>query len=129
MLTPADTAFLTELGLPFSATEEGGWTVVVISGWPLPPGYSLTSVELLLRISAGYPDIPLDMWYFAPAVALAGGGEVPQTQVTEIILERPWQRWSRHLDPGDWQPGVDNVQTYLARVRADLRQWVIEQAA
>ncbi len=124
MLTPADQQYLAELGLTSSVREEAGWTLLIISDWPLPPGYSAAHADLLLRISAGYPDIPLDMWYFAPAISRVEGQEIPQTQMRETHAGREWQRWSRHLGPGDWQPGVDDLRSYLARARQDLRQWV-----
>ncbi len=124
MLSPADHAFLSEIGTETTVTEEGGWTLLIIANWPLPSGYSAPTADLLIRISPGYPDLPLDMWYFAPALTLQNGGEIPQTQVHEIFAGREWQRWSRHLNPGDWQPGRDDLRSYMTRLRSDLRQWV-----
>jgi hypothetical protein len=121
MLTPGDAEALEALDLPWSTQQEGGWTCLVISGWPLPSGYQQSSVDLLLKLSPGYPDIPLDMWWFDPVVARTDGQLIPQTDVREQIVGRVWQRWSRHLNPGDWKPGVDGVQSFLARIRADLR--------
>lgn len=121
MLTPADRACLDGLGLSWATQDEQGWTCLVITGWPLPPGYTRRTADLLLRLSPGYPDIPLDMWWFDPAVMRADGQGVPQTEVQEQILGRIWQRWSRHLAPGQWMAGVDGVESYVARLRAELR--------
>jgi hypothetical protein len=121
MLTPGDVDVLDSLGLAWSTQDEGGWTCLVIEDWPLPPGYQSASADLLLRLSPGYPDVPLDMWWFDPGVIRTDNQAIPQTQVPEQILGRVWQRWSRHLNPGDWKPGVDGVQSFLARIRADLR--------
>ncbi|MFL6238397.1 MAG: E2/UBC family protein [Actinomycetes bacterium] len=121
MLTPADLNVLESLGLAWSSQDEGGWTCLVISDWPLPPGYQQTSADLLLRLSPGYPDVPLDMWWFEPVVSRSDNQPIAQTDVREQVLGRVWQRWSRHLNPGDWRPGVDGVQSFLARVRGELR--------
>lgn len=121
MLTPGDVDVLNGLGLSWFTQDEGGWTCLVIQDWPLPPGYQSTSADLLLRLSPGYPDVPLDMWWFDPAVVRSDSQAIPQTDVREQALGRVWQRWSRHLKPGDWRPGVDGVQSFLARIRADLR--------
>lgn len=120
MLTADDRALLDSLGLIWSAVPEGGWLTLVICGWPLPPGYDTPIADLMLRVPPGYPDMPLDMWYFSPAVAEATGAVIEQTQVREIFGGREWQRWSRHLNPGDWKPGVDDLRSYLARLRGEL---------
>lgn len=120
MLTDDDRASLDRLGFAWSAAPEGGWLSVVVSGWPLPSGYDRADTDLLMRIPPGYPDMPLDMWYFSPAVAREDGVEIEQTQVRERFAGREWQRWSRHLNPGDWRPGVDGVESYLAWLRGEL---------
>ena len=123
MPLPADdVAFLTESRLPHSVHSEGGMTCVLISGFALPPGYDKTVTDLLLRLSPGYPDIPPDMWWFSPGVRLANGSFAPATEVTENHLGRTWQRWSRHFKPGQWQSGIDSLETFLALVRKELRR-------
>ena len=129
MLTPTDLEFLEALGLPFDVEEEGGWTLLVVREWPLPPGYSPRAADLMLRVAPGYPDMPLDMWYFSPDVARADGQPIPNTEVREVFGGREWQRWSRHLDAGQWHAGLDGLESYFARIRADLRQWTSEAAA
>lgn len=120
MLTDEDHRALDRLGLEWSAAPEGGWLSLVVRGWPLPPGYDRDVVDLLLRVPPGYPDMPLDMWYFFPAVGRADGVSIEQTQVREHFGGQEWQRWSRHLNPNDWKPGVDGIQSYLARLRGEL---------
>lgn len=123
-LPEADLAFLTTLGLEYEVTTEAAMTCVVLLSWPLPPGYATTSADLLVRLPTGYPDTAPDMWWFAPAVTLAGGGSPPATEVAEAHLGRTWQRWSRHLQPGQWKSGIDGLQTYLALIATDLTRHV-----
>jgi hypothetical protein len=120
MLTDDDHRLLDTLGLPWSAVTEGGWLTLIVSDWPLPSGYDAVSADLMLRIPPGYPDMPLDMWYFSPAVGRTDGADIEQTQVRENFSGREWQRWSRHLSPGDWKPGMDGLRSYVARLRGEL---------
>lgn len=120
MLTDDDRALLDGLELTWSVLPEGGWLTLIVFAWPLPPGFDAAAADLMLRVPPGYPDMPLDMWYFSPAVARADGAAFEQTQVRETFSGREWQRWSRHLNPGDWKPGVDDLRSYLARLRGEL---------
>jgi hypothetical protein len=95
-------------------------TCVVFPGWALPPGYDRASADLLVRLPAGYPDLPPDMWWFDPAVKLPNGSTPPATQATEGYLGRQWQRWSRHFQAGQWKSGIDGLESYLALIRQEL---------
>ena len=33
-----------------------------------------------------------------------------------------WQRWSRHFSHGQWRPGIDGLESYLALIRRDLER-------
>jgi Prokaryotic E2 family E len=123
-LPEADLQFLTTLGLQYDVTTEAAMTCVVLRSWPLLAGYATDSADLLVRLPAGYPDTAPDMWWFAPAVTLAGGGSPPATEVVETHLGRTWQRWSRHLQPGQWKSGIDGLQTYLALITTDVARHV-----
>jgi hypothetical protein len=76
--------------------------------------------DLLLRLSPGYPDVPPDMWWFNPAVRRADGRPIAATESQEAYFGRTWQRWSRHLNSGQWRAGVDSIESYLALVRKEL---------
>lgn len=119
-LPDADVAHLQGRGISHTVTTESNMTCVVISGWPLPPGFNVESADLLIRLSPGYPDVHPDMWWFAPAVYLANGTKLNATEVSEPHLGRTWQRWSRHLQKGQWQSGVDGLESYMALIRRDL---------
>ena len=99
-------------------------TCVLLPGWPLPAGYNRTSSDLLIRLQAGYPDVPPDMWWFAPFVLFSDGSAVPATEVREPHLGRTWQRWSRHLQADQWRAGIDGLETFLALICTDLDKHV-----
>lgn len=123
MLRPAEEDYLARLGLPYEVTPEGGMIALVIKGWPVPAGYEPREVDLLVRLPAGFPDAAPDMYWCDPPVRLAGTGAYPpQADLMEQHLGRQWQRFSRHLPPGAWQPGRDSLESYLALIRTELER-------
>lgn len=120
MLPEHDTDYLLALGAKYTVATEGGMLCVVISDFLIPVGFGVGVAELMLRLAPGYPDVAPDMWWFNPAVKRIDGVEIPATQSQENYLSRTWQRWSRHLVPGQWNPGVDSIESYLALVRREL---------
>lgn len=120
MLPPIDQAYLQERAPGSVVSLDGGMICVLLPSFPLPPGFTVSSADLLLRLATGYPDIPPDMWWFHPAVLRSDGREIPATNSQEAHLGRTWQRWSRHLGPGQWRSGVDSIESYIALVRKEL---------
>ncbi len=125
-LPAIDLAFLHDRGKPFQVIEEGGMTCVLFSEYGLPPGFTPESAALLLRLNPGYPDVPPDMWWFDPAVLRADGAVIPNADSYEQYLGRRWQRWSRHLNAGQWLPGRDSLESFMALLAKDLRKYVPE---
>ena len=123
-LPELDVVYLNERGIAHEVVSEAGVTCIVMPQWPLPEGFDHTASDLLLRLSPGYPDVQPDMWWFSPAVRRADGGELPNTNVVETYLGRAWQRWSRHFSRGQWQSGIDGLESYLALIRQDLERGV-----
>lgn len=119
-LPPTDTEYLQTRARPHQVQADGGMTCIVFPAWPLPSGYVPAAADLLVRLPAGYPDLPPDMWWFSPAVRLASGRGIQAADVTEQHLGRPWQRWSRHFQPGQWQSGLDGLENFMALVRGEL---------
>jgi hypothetical protein len=115
-----DEGFLKRRGFDYDVVEEASMSCLVLKGWLLPPGLSVDSADLLIRIQAGYPDLAPDMWWFAPAITLANGGVIPATEVIEMHLGRSWQRWSRHFDVGQWRSGVDGLESYVALIEREV---------
>jgi hypothetical protein len=120
MLPSIDLQYLKDRAPDYELSSEAGITCVLIPKFPLPKGLDQPASDLLLRLSPGYPDVPPDMWWFHPAVRRADGSEIPCTLVRERHLGRDWQRWSRHLSPGQWRSGIDSLESYLAVIRREL---------
>lgn len=121
LLRDQDREALDVAGLDHATVAEPGFTNVVISGFPLPPGLSTDKADVLLRLPLGFPDATPDMFWVSPALRTSTGTQIPGTEMTENHVGRSWQRWSRHI-AGQWRPGIDNLGTYLAYVRQCLRQ-------
>lgn len=121
-LPQADIAYLIERGIAHSITLEANMTCVLFPGYVVPPGYNHPKSNLLIRLNAGYPDVPPDMWWFDPPIRLSNGGAIQATEVIEQHLGRPWQRWSRHFKPGQWQSGIDSLESYLALIHKELER-------
>lgn len=99
----------------------GGGRWLVIHDYQLPPGYSEQVVQLALSIPSTYPSTAMDMFYLYPAVSLANGAVIPQTEATVDVDGVPFQRWSRHRA---WNPMTDNVMTQLAMADGCLHKEV-----
>jgi len=123
VLPETDANYLAERQIVHELTTEQGMLNVVFPGFALPVGLDRPAADLLIRLASGYPDIAPDMWWFDPAVRLPDGRAIPATDVVESYLGRQWQRWSRHFQAGQWQPGRDGLESYLALIRRDLAQW------
>ena len=125
-LPEIDVAYLGERGIVHEIVVDSGMTCVVMPQWPLPRGFDRDESDLLIRLSPGYPDVPPDMWWFSPPVHLANGQDLPATNAVEAYLGRSWQRWSRHFSGGQWQSGVDGLESFLALIRRNLERSVPE---
>lgn len=125
-LAQSDLRYLEQRGWLFSTVEEGNMTCVVFPQFLLPAGYTRASADLLIRLSPGFPDVPPDMWWFEmPGARLKDAIQIPNTDSVEVHLGRSWQRWSRHLAQGQWQSGVDSLESFLALIRRDIERWAV----
>ena len=123
-LPDVDIAYLSGLGVEPRVEVEAGMTCVVLRDWPLPAGFNRCTVDVLVRLHPGYPDIAPDMWWFAPPVLTVDGVALPNTGTFESYLGQQWQRWSRHFGAGQWRSGVDGLESYFALIRNDLERWI-----
>jgi len=115
-LPEADEEYLNALDLPWETVVESGSQRVLVYGFPLPPGYNRSSVDLNLRIQPGYPDAQLDMVYFYPALVRSDGRAI-EAIADDRFDGKVWQRWSRHRTAENpWIPGVDYIGTHLGLV-------------
>lgn len=97
--------------------EAGGWSFVVISDYVLPPGFDPDRVQLLVKLPPTFPDAAPDMFWTWPAVKAPSGG-LPRNTSIERLLGKDWQRYSWHLAPGAWKPGVSSLRDYLRCIAA-----------
>lgn len=120
MLPSIDQDYLKARAFGSTVSVDGGMICILIPSFPLPTGFTASSSDLLLRLSPGYPDVPPDMWWFSPAIVRVDSLTIPATECQEFHFGRTWQRWSRHLNPGQWRSGVDSLESYLAVIRNEL---------
>lgn len=119
-LPQAEITYLAARGQPYTVSEEANITCVVLHGFPLPVGCTQERADLLLRLNPGYPDVPPDMWWFDPPVHAKDGRTIEATQSVERHLGREWQRWSRHLNNGQWQCGIDSLESFIALIQREV---------
>jgi hypothetical protein len=124
VLPPNDTQYFADRGIRHSVIRDANMTCVELHDVQLPAGFNVRTANLLLRLQPGYPDIPPDMWWFDPPVKRQDGIPIPATDLIECYLGRSWQRWSRHIPPGQWRSGVDGLESFLALMRHELERFV-----
>jgi len=81
--------------------------VVVLPDYPLPPGWSHDTTDVLFAIPVNYPAGQPDNICARADLTLAGGAPAGNNQGLQIHDGRPWLQFSYHVDPGDWQPRAD----------------------
>ena len=87
----------------------------------LPPGYSVEKVTILIRVPPLFPEARPDMFWARPALTLAGGAQPQATSLDQIDGEQ-WQRFSWHLAPNAWQPGISTLRDFVRAVVARLHR-------
>ena len=121
-LLPTDEEGLERRGIVARCVIDNGRRWLIIDKYPLPNGLSPHSASLAFEIPSSYPRAEIDMFYCYPAVRRVDGRGIPQTQVTEVIEGKNFQRWSRHRGAKSrWDPTTDSVLTHLTLVDASLR--------
>ena len=110
--------------LPESATilpQPTGWRFVVMDGFAVPGDYAPRAVRLLVKLPPTFPEGAPDMFWVQPQLRLASGG-VPRQTRTEEIMGESWQRFSWHLQPGAWKPGISTLRDFLRAVADRLQR-------
>ena len=97
--------------------QPDGWTFLVVSNFAVPGGYSHNKAELLVKLPPGFPDASPDMFWVTPHLKTATGS-VPQGTCQESLLGEQWQRFSWHLRPGAWHPGVSTLRDFMRCIQA-----------
>jgi len=119
-----DRDYLLEKGYQFEEKIDisTGQKGLIIKHWILPVGkFNFQTVDLLVLIPNGYPEIRPDMWYFNPGIVLDSTNRpARQTEANINFAGLVWQRWSRHFPANEWRSGIDGIHTYLKKVEAAL---------
>ena len=122
LIPSGDRVFLESRALDFEVVKSGDMIGVILTAYSLPQGeYDHDITDVLIILPPGYPDTPPDKIYTSPWIKLsASGREARAANVNHNFADRVWQRWSRHCSA--WRPGVDGLQTMVARVRVALEE-------
>ena len=99
--------------------EKGdGFIHFIIQTYPLPEGYNKKLTALLVKVPVSYPNGNPDMFWMDADLTLADG-RGPKSTLKENIFGKDWLRFSYH--PAKWNPGRDNLETYLGFVNSGVR--------
>lgn len=98
-----------------------GWRFLVFPKYELPNSYEPRVTQLLVKLPPQFPTASPDMFWCCPRVRLAHGG-APQATSFETLLGERWQRFSWHLQPGQWVPGVSDLRSYMRCIRCRFEQ-------
>lgn len=114
-LPAEDVEFLENKGLQWETLSENGLQWLIIHDYPVPEGYNTQAVQIALQIVPNYPVAEIDMAYFYPQLSKKNGKGIYALS-QQSIDGKIFQRWSRHRQPGQWRPGLDNISTHLILV-------------
>lgn len=101
--------------------QPDGWTFLIVHDYAVPGGFTPTVVRTLVKLPPAFPDAAPDMFWLSPPVKTSAGAAPLGTSV-ETVLDTQWQRFSWHLLPGAWRPGVSNLRDYMRCVRSRLEK-------
>lgn len=107
----------------FREIVSNGHKGLIIKSFSLPAGkYDYETVEVLIILPQGYPDIMPDMFYLFPEVVLMPEKQIPKAANVKFDFDnKSWQRWSRHSPTQNWRPGLDGLHTYLKKIETALQ--------
>lgn len=97
--------------------QPDGWVFLIVHDYELPDAFQPYAVRLLVKLPPLFPEAAPDMFWVSPEVRLANGA-APQGTSMETVLGQPWQRFSWHLLPGAWSPGMSTLRDFMRCVRA-----------
>jgi Prokaryotic E2 family E len=116
-----DVSFLQSKGFAYELNQFGQELYLVLKGWKFQ-AYTPEQADVLIVISAAYPLGQLDMFWTHPFVRLKNGALPQACEYHQILNDgKEWQRWSRHIN---WRAGVDNLQTFIKAMTAEISKGV-----
>lgn len=96
--------------------QPDGWTFVVF-GFTFGAAFRPSEGKVLVKLPPTFPMASPDMFWVQPALVTAAGGQ-PQATSSEVVLAETWQRYSWHLQPGAWRPGVSDLRDFIRCIKA-----------
>jgi hypothetical protein len=109
-------------GYSVDAVDAEGWAIVIFHDYPIVPGFTKSKTELLLKIPLSYPNGQPDMFWTDKDLVLVNGAVPKSAELIETTQGKEWRRFSWH--PQKWNPGVDDLRTYLEFVNNRLAKGV-----
>jgi hypothetical protein len=106
-------------GYKIEVCDGAGMILFIIKEYLLPVGYNKSLSDILLKIPLSYPNGKLDMFWTDADLRLQDSNGQAATSV-ETILGKQWLRFSWH--PQKWNPGRDNLLTFLQFINRRLLQ-------
>lgn len=100
---------------------------LVVVGWELGSGWSISATDVIVLIPPAYPATPPDNFFTCNDLRLANGHLPGCTSLGHQIAGRQCLQFSYHVEPGEWRPGAepgsgDNLTTFLAAVGRRLSE-------
>jgi len=118
-LLAEDIDFLRTEGYKVNVTD-GQEICIVIKDYAIPGQiWSRDKVDLLVIAHPSYPNDKMDMFWVNPPITLLNKNQAKAVSM-ENKCGKPWQRFSWHVNT--WNPGTDNLITYLDVVNERLRR-------
>ena len=91
--------------------QPDGWKLALFD-WTFGGGYKPQQGEVLVKLPPLFPEAAPDMFWVRPHLTTATGAAPTRTAI-EVLLGQQWQRYSWHLKPGAWKPGVSTLGDFL----------------
>jgi hypothetical protein len=120
-LPAEDAEVLDNKSLRWEALVENNLHWLIIHDYPVPEGYNVQVVQIALTIPPAYPAAEIDMVYFFPHLSRLDAKPIHALSYQQLDGKN-FQRWSRHRNPGQWRPGLDNIATHLLLVDSWLEK-------
>ena len=110
------------LGLKYEIeVKENAEIHIIFQDYKIPSNiWDRETTDLLIITHSTYPNAKIDMFWVDPPLKLKNGEQCKAANVFEKKVGRTWQRFSWHLQ--SWNPGKDNLITYLEDVNQRLRK-------
>lgn len=109
---------LQDEGFSVEIIETEEWFFVIFHSYPVNGNLSKSATELLIKLPRSYPNGKPDMFWTDVDLTLKDGRVPRSADQIETLLGMQWRRFSWH--PQNWNPGSDNLRTFLEFVNARL---------